>query len=222
MSTVTTRRRLDTAGLIAAEPGKQADIALGRPQRPLSVTSPSTPPASTSPAKNDQGPNPLATGSVLADVSRHHIRGPGWIRTNVGISRRVYSPLPLAARALTLRTVDLSGLAGHRTSLGGNVMHVVWAEGSFGVDGPSSERATSTGIRIVSPPLLRLRREGEPSARRNLDFHNLLRGSRSPQSRGTRVAQRSSRPLRHAEDERAGIGMRANRRRTLVAATSQA
>jgi hypothetical protein len=46
--------------------------------------------------------------------------------------------------------VDLSGLAGHRTSLGGNVMHVVWAEGSFGVDGPSSERATSTGIRIVS------------------------------------------------------------------------
>lgn len=28
--------------------------------------------------------------------------GPGWIRTNVGLRQRVYSPLPLATRAPTL------------------------------------------------------------------------------------------------------------------------
>jgi hypothetical protein len=39
--------------------------------------------------------------------------GPGWIRTNVGASRRIYSPSPLATRAPTLKRWIILVIAGN-------------------------------------------------------------------------------------------------------------
>ena len=51
------------------------------------------------PRQNDQGPNPLAAGSVLADVSRHHKRAHGGIRTHdLPLTRRLLWPTELHGR----------------------------------------------------------------------------------------------------------------------------
>ncbi len=91
---------------------------------------------------------PLET--ALIERPRRPKRGTGggcWIRTNVGISRRIYSPLPLATRAI-LRNVcsvmeritlfskcqpenQLTGWRGRRTSF---------------VPGPRSDPAPTTGV----------------------------------------------------------------------------
>ena len=51
----------------------------------------------------------LAAGGLGGDTAAGTLRGPGRIRTSVGVNRQVYSLLPLATRTPTRRRARLSG-----------------------------------------------------------------------------------------------------------------
>ena len=75
--------------------------AVRAPVRPLRVTAGKRVPVAE--AANCAGPSPknpcASIGPDQPDLSRGIGNGGGWIRTNVGVRQRIYSPSPLATRA---------------------------------------------------------------------------------------------------------------------------